>query len=175
MKKTRNNLFLYGCRGYSYNLFTEKIEDDESKRHIIRHLIKANQPTKDEGKIKCIRYNIKYTCLDKLNEIPNNSLIQIFKPGFEIPRLSFLVKNNTIYFSWSKKKCTLKNNYSIQPANKFNLRKVKVENLYEKLNELAKEPSYSLFKNIFKINHSYIKEKDFENNYNNMRIYVYTF
>jgi hypothetical protein len=174
MNKTRKNLFLYGCRGYAYNLFIEKIEDDESKRHIIRHLIKANQPTKDEGKIKCIRYNINYERLEKMKEIPNNSLIQIFKPGFEIPRISFVVKNNTIYFSWSKKKCTLKNKYSTQPANKFTLKKVKANNLFEKINEFIKEPTYELFKNLFKINNSYITEEQFKKDYSNVRIYVYT-
>jgi hypothetical protein len=174
MNKTKKNIFLYGCRGYSYNLFTEKIEDYETKHHIIRHLIKANQPTKDEGIIKCIRYNINYSILEKMKEIPNNSLIQIFKPGFEVPRLSFVVKNNTIYFSWSKKKCTLKNKYSTQPANKFNIRKVKVTNLFEKLNEFIKDPTYSLFKKIFKINNSYITEEQFKKDYLNIKIYVYT-
>jgi len=174
MNKTKKNVFLYGCRGYSYNLFTEPLEDDETKHHIIRHLIKANQPTKDEGKIKCIRYDINYNSLEIMKEIPNNSLIQIFKTGFDIPRLSFVVKNNALYFAWSKKKCTLKNKYSTQPANKFNLRKVKVMNLFEKLNEFIKEPTYSLFKRIFKINDKYITEEQFKNDYDNFRIYVYT-
>jgi hypothetical protein len=185
-----NDLFLYGCRGYSYNIFTENIEDKESKEHVIKHLIKAKQPTKNEGKIKCLKYDIEYKKLrnneDLISSKPSKSLlIQIFKKNVDIPRLSFILKNNRIIVSWSKEKCNLKQKFSTikngtqkHKIMKNNIKSIKVSNVYDKLKELIQNPTYELLKKLFGFNKSYLsKTNDIESLYDayrNANIYVYS-
>jgi hypothetical protein len=113
----------------------------------------------------------------ELNDNSKPILIQLFKPTLDIPRLSFILKNNNIYMSWSKKKCTLKQKFSTQLSSKFKLKKIRVSsgiNLYEKLSNLIENPTYKDFSNLFKINKSYLPPNEFESNFKGIKAFVYT-
>jgi hypothetical protein len=187
MNKTlKKSLYLYGCRGYAYNIFTENIKGNKEK--LIKYFVNSKQPTNKEGTINISNTTIYYKDLKNIkgnitdNDLKDNTfLIEIYKKGYNIPRLSFVLKNNFVYVSWSKQRCELKNKFMKHTLknNKINLntKKVKVTNIYEKLNQLIKEPSYLLLNELFKFNKSYLKDEtvdDWLKSFKNSRIILYS-
>jgi hypothetical protein len=160
-KTTKKQIHLYGCRGYSYNIFTELMKvNEKTSKDIIKFFVDLKQPTDKENTINISNYTFQYNDFNNLkeNDINNNKnplLIQIYNKGLNIPRLSFVIKNNYIYVSWSSKPCELKNKFTSHTVKKLKKEKIivkknKVSNIYEKLNQLIKEPSYSLLNKLFK-------------------------
>ena len=167
-------MLLYGCKGYAYNLFTEK--NNLPQKYI--RLLKDHNP-EGSGKLG----ELTYTNILKLERNKYYLCKIIASNTMVYPLVTFVIYNNEIYISWSKKPCKSKQRWhSVKKTRKvirdMNIRKIHVSNLCSKLNQLVKEPSLKLLNTIFGYNKSYVQPQnnveELVNRFKNAEIFVYS-
>lgn len=164
-------LNLFGCKGYAYNLFVDKL--GLSKKYI--KILHEHMPH-GEGRIDELKYS-KLTHLEKdtyyLCKVITN------RPN---PIVIFVIYNNTIFVSWGKTKCKSKQRWRIVNCKKskkicLGMKSRHIPNIMSKLNELTTQPSLKILYQLFGFNKTYIQPQndtnELLNKFKNADIYAY--
>ncbi len=165
-------LKLFGCKGYAFNIFVDKL--GLPKKYIA--LLKDHVP-KGEGKLDELVYS-KLTHLER-------DKYYLCKIMTDKPIVTFVIYNNTIFLSWAKIPCKSKQRWSLLNCRKsrkkcrdMNMKKIHVSNLLPKLKELTHRPTLTLLNQLFGYDKSYIQPQndveDLLNRFKNANIYVYS-
>ncbi len=168
-------MYLYGCKGYAYNYFVNKLN---LPRKYIK-LLKEHMPTDSSGQLEKLSYSPLPNTPDKniyLCKVLNN------KPN---PVLTFIIHNQTIYLSWAKQPCKTANRWNIVDCKKsrkkcdsMNIKKIHVSNLFSKLKRLTVAPSFKLLHELFGYDKSYLYPGNdinkIINNFKDAKLVVYS-
>jgi hypothetical protein len=165
-------MLLHGCKGYAYNLFVEK--KNLHQKYI--RLLKDHIP-QGTGKLQELNYtNVlklesgKYYLCKVMTKLPN-------------PIITFVIHNNEIHLSWSKKPCKSKQRWHVVKKTRkvikdMNIRTIRISNISSKLKQLVKEPSLKLLNTLFGYNKSYVQPQnnveDLLQRFKNAEIYIYS-
>jgi hypothetical protein len=160
-------MLLYGCKGYAYNLFIEK--RGLPQKYI--RLLKDHQPAGTGN----------------LDELKYTNVLNLMPDTYYLCKISniviFVIYNNYIYLSWSKKPCKSKQRWHIRNCTRkkcrdMNIKTIRVSNISSKLKKLIKEPSLKLLNTLFGFDKSYIQPQnnidELLNRFKDAEIYIYS-
>jgi hypothetical protein len=170
------SLKLFGCKGYSYNLFVNKLNLSMSYIKIL----KDHNPT-NRGEL----HKLKYENLSKIDELkPNVYYLCKIMNKLPNPILTFVIYNNNIYLSWAKKPCNTKQKWRTLNCTKrkkecrdMNIKKIHVSNIYSKLKQLVQTPTLEKLHKLFGYDKTYLQPQNnidtIVNNFKNAYVFVY--
>ena len=165
---------LFGCKGYSYNFFVNKLK---LPNNYIK-LLKEHSP-KNTGELQELKYSSKLTHLER-----DKYYLCKIMGKFPNPILTFVIYNDTVYLSWSKKPCkktqrwsTLNCTKSKKECRDMNIKKIHVSNIYSKLKQLTLEPSLEKLHKLFGYDKTYLQPQNnldtIINNFKNANVFFY--
>ena len=164
-------LLLFGCKGYSYNYFVDKVG---LPRNYVKRLKEHNT-----GKIEGLQFSKLTQPLEK-----NKYYLCKIMNKLSNPLITFVIYNDNIFVSWSKKPCQSKQQWRTLNCTKrkkecrdMNIKKIHVTNIYSKINKLIKDPTLQTLTELFGYDKSYLQPQndldDIINRFKHANVYVY--